>query len=112
MQTVREIDAETLEQWLAEGREFELVDVRTPEEMVRGVIQGAHLRPLHTLPEAGADLGTRMPAVFYCQSGGRSAQACLFLMSRGEVDTYNLQGGVEAWCRSGRQLAAPPEGAL
>jgi rhodanese-related sulfurtransferase len=45
--------------------------------------------------------------VIYCQSGARSAQACMWLGERDFAQSYNLQGGVVAWLRDGRSLTAP-----
>lgn len=32
-----------------------------------------------------------------CRSGNRSAQACLFLLSQGFTNVYNLKGGMMNW---------------
>ncbi len=84
-----------------------LVDVRTDPEVARGVIEGAVHVPLHLLPERHGELPAGRPLVIYCQSGGRSAQACGWLSANGHDPVYNLQGGVMAWMRDGRPLVAP-----
>ena len=101
----REVDAQGLEQ-LQDGPGCMLIDVRTDAEVSRGGIAGATHIPLHLLPMKVQDLPTDRPVVFYCQSGGRSAQACAFVTSRGLNDVYNLQGGIIGWIRSGKPLAA------
>lgn len=103
-----EVDAATVEQWLAAGEPLRLVDVRTPAETARGVIGGAELLPLHLLPLKLQELGSAERIVFYCQSGARSAQACMFLAQHGFSEVYNLHGGIMAWLGSGRAVAAPP----
>lgn len=107
-----EVDAATLRQWLENGERFRLVDVRTPAEMSRGVIDGAELMPLHLVPVRATEFSAGERVVFYCQSGARSAQACAFMAQRGLEDVYNLRGGIVAWAASGAQLAVPSREAL
>ena len=101
----REVDVQGLDR-LQEGPGCLLVDVRTDAEVSRGGIGGAIHIPLHLLPMKVQDLPHEKPIVFYCQSGGRSAQACAFVASRGLNDVYNLQGGIIGWIRAGKPLSA------
>jgi len=82
-----------------------LLDVRTDAEVERGVIAGARHIPLHMLPTRAGELDPAAPLVVYCQSGGRSAQACGWLAAQGFADVHNLQGGIIAWVREGNVLA-------
>jgi len=82
-----------------------LLDVRTDAEVERGVIAGARHIPLHMLPARAGELDPAGPLVVYCQSGGRSAQACGWLAAQGFADVHNLQGGIIAWVREGNILA-------
>jgi rhodanese-related sulfurtransferase len=82
-----------------------LLDVRTDAEVERGVIAGARHIPLHMLPMRAGELDPAAPLVVYCQSGGRSAQACGWLAAQGFTDVHNLQGGIIAWVREGNVLA-------
>lgn len=84
-----------------------LVDVRTDAEVARGVIAGAHHIPLQLLPARYAELEPGATTVVYCQSGGRSAQACAWLAQQGFAQVLNLQGGMTAWLREGRPVAVP-----
>jgi rhodanese-related sulfurtransferase len=106
MNAIEGIDPHTLEAW---GREksIELIDVRTDEEVRRGLIEGARHIPLHSLPSRYQDIARDKPVVLYCQSGARSQQAGAFLSARGWPQVYNLSGGVTAWLRSGRPIAQP-----
>lgn len=81
-----------------------LVDVRSDLESARGIIPGAIKLPLHSLPLRVHEFDRAMPTVFYCQMGGRSAQAAAFAAEQGFADVYNLQGGIAAWERSGATL--------
>ncbi len=101
----REIEVAALKS-LAAGQEILLIDVRTEAEVARGMIDGARHLPLHLLPIKADELDPDVPIVFYCQSGARSAQACMYLAGRGFGNTYNLRGGILAWVRSGQTLQA------
>ena len=109
MYSIREIDVAELKSLLDDVKSLKLFDVRNPFEVTSGAIPGAENMPLHTLPfhADGIDSngeGTE-PVVFYCQSGGRSAQACMFMTSRGYENVLNLRGGIQAWIRSGLMVA-------
>jgi rhodanese-related sulfurtransferase len=84
-----------------------LVDVRTDQEVSRGVIPGARHIPLHLLPARFEEIDRSRAVVFYCQSGARSAQACAFLSGKGWQEVYNLAGGINAWVSKGMPVAAP-----
>jgi rhodanese-related sulfurtransferase len=99
------INAAELQAMLAQ-KEVRLVDVRTDAEIARGFIQGAMKLPLHLLPMKLHELDTKTPTVFYCQMGGRSAQASAFAAAQGFAEVYNLQGGIAAWVQSGAPISA------
>lgn len=100
----KNIDVAGLQILLAEGR-IRLVDVRTDAEIARGYIGGAVKLPLHLLPLRLHELDAGVPTVFYCQMGGRSAQAAAFAAAQGFTEAYNLQGGITAWAQSGAPIA-------
>ncbi|MHB1173678.1 MAG: rhodanese-like domain-containing protein [Sulfuriferula sp.] len=101
----KEVDAAGLETLKTAGT-YVLIDVRTDAEVSRGMIDNAMHLPLHLLPIKVQGIPQDKPVVFYCQSGGRSAQACAFLAAKGFENVYNLQGGIMGWMRSGKPLAA------
>lgn len=104
MQGNKEIDARGLAALLqAQGDDIRLVDVRSAEEMARGMIAGGEPLPLHLLPlQVDQFRNERRTLVFYCRSGARSAQACQFLARQGVPATLvNLRGGITEWVRSG-----------
>ena len=109
MSTFQEIDASALQSMLAASPRPLLVDVRTPDETARGVIEGSLLLPLHLLPIHADELEGDTPLVFYCHSGIRSAQAGSFMAGRGREHVYNLRGGVLAWGMAGYALQPPPQ---
>ncbi len=98
------INAAELQAQLTKGN-ICLVDVRTDAEIARGFISGAVKLPLHLLPIRLHELDSKMCMAFYCQMGGRSAQAAVFAAAQGFAEVYNLQGGIIAWVQAGQPLS-------
>lgn len=75
-----------------------VLDVRTPQETVSGIIAGATLIPMDELEERKRELPKDgRPMVIYCAAGGRSAAVCDFLSKDGYDNLHNLTGGFGAW---------------
>jgi rhodanese-related sulfurtransferase len=106
MSDFKNISVTELQQMLATGG-YCLVDVRGEAEVARGYIQGAKILPLSALPLRLNELNVDAPTVFYCQMGGRSAQAASFAIGRGFVEVYNLQGGIAAWLQADAAVVLP-----
>lgn len=88
------IDAKTLQSWIDEQRDFQLIDVRNPQEFERDNIGGINI-PLDDLLESIAQLDLQKPIVFCCQLGLRSAKALEILAKEGIEGTfYTLSGGL------------------
>jgi rhodanese-related sulfurtransferase len=100
----RTIDSARLRELLDTVAPPQLVDVRTAAEVARGSIARALHIELATLPARSVEIDPATPCVLFCQSGGRSAQACAYLAQRGFGQLYNLEGGVAAWARAGLPL--------
>lgn len=100
------IDAARLQELQAEANPV-LIDVRTDAEVGRGIIPGARHIPLQMLTARFEEIERDRAVVFYCQSGGRSAQASYFLASQGWGEVYNLAGGIVGWAQRGLPIAAP-----
>ncbi len=105
MNGYKNISVTELQAMLAKGG-VNLVDVRTDAEVARGYITGALKLPLHLLPLRLQELDRAAPTVFYCQMGGRSAQAAGFAAAQGFAEVYNLQGGITAWVQAGAAVVA------
>lgn len=96
-----------------QGSSFQLVDVRSTFEWLKGRIPGAiHIpwekfhtgkerRPLSSVELkkllAGHDVDTRRPVVYYCQGGIRSAYAWMAHHLAGLPPARNYEGGMAAW---------------
>jgi rhodanese-related sulfurtransferase len=105
MSNFKNITVDELQPLLATGQ-INLVDVRTDAEVAKGFIPGATKLPLHLLPVRFSELDTQRPTVFYCQMGGRSAQAAAFASAQGLPTVFNLQGGITAWAHGGGEIVA------
>jgi rhodanese-related sulfurtransferase len=104
---VKEIDAQTLAQKHLQGEEnLRIIDVRESNEAAQGAIPGAEQIPLATLPLRLQDLDPAETLVMVCRSGGRSAQACFYLLQNGFENVINLRGGMMAWHSAGLPQSA------
>lgn len=100
--TIKEIDASELNQWLKDSsQKLRIFDVRQMEEIAGGTVPKAEALPLHTLPAKVQDLSKQDKTIILCRSGARSAQACMFLQQQGFTNVYNLRGGMMGWAQSG-----------
>jgi len=88
---------------LHEG-DWQVVDVRTPEERPDGVIQGDVLIPLAELSARAGEIDPERPALIYCRTGSRSSMAVAALRAAG-YDAHNLAGGMVAWLQAGLPVA-------
>jgi len=100
MNGFKNITVTELQAMMKQGGLF-LLDVRTDAEVARGKIPQGNSLPLHLLPMRLGGMDKSVTTVFYCQMGGRSAQAAAFAAANGFTDVYNLQGGISAWAQAG-----------
>ncbi len=76
--------------------ELQIVDVRNPDELEAGFIQGAVNIPLPELTARVGDLSSDRPILAVCETGQRSFEAAEFLESQG-FEAHNLEGGMWGW---------------
>ena len=98
---IKEIDSHELTQWLEGEKPPILIDVRTTREMAQASIPNGKPIPLNTLPVRLDEIPKNEKVVFYCRTGARSAQACMYVAQRGYENVYNLQGGIITWAHHG-----------
>lgn len=102
MPRIKEISASELSRLIESTDNFELIDIRTPAEIERGVIPGAKTLPMHLVPlNLNYFSITQKQIVIYCRTGSRSAQVCRFLNQQGLNNAISLRGGVVKWASSG-----------
>ena len=97
------ISVVTLQQMLAEReageRDFELIDVREPNESEIVNIPGATLIPKGEFLNGTAlsSLPNDKQIVLHCKVGGRSAEVLAVVKDAGFADAIHVGGGVVAW---------------
>ncbi len=92
-----------------------LVDVREPDELVSGTIEGAIIVPRGVIefaadPAGSADSTVLDPGrrvVVYSATGARSALVVHALYALGYRDVAHLDGGLAAWVADGRPVMTP-----
>jgi len=106
MEGVKEIDTNTLRDWLETGKEISILDVRPMQERTEWFIPGSvHINAYDKLkaknPDAlhGLHLDKTIPVVTVCASGKTSLIAAGILHENG-FEAYSLQGGMKDWSLS------------
>lgn len=95
---MQEITATELKQKMDDDEDFQLIDVRQPDEYAFAKIEGAKLIPLGEIVQRMDELDESKEAVIQCKAGGRSAHAIQFLERAGyKGKLANLKGGITAW---------------
>jgi rhodanese-related sulfurtransferase len=76
-----------------------VIDVREPNEFIKGHIENALNIPLNKLEEKLPELekNKNHPLIVVCQTGGRSPSACKILTKAGFNQVFNMQGGMQSW---------------
>ncbi len=113
MSRIKEINAQDLFRLIQTGDRFELVDIRTPAEISRGVIPDSRTLQMHLVP-LNLDYFSISPKqiVLYCRTGSRSAQVCRFLNQQGIHNVISLRGGILKWSNGGLPIDPEPAGAI
>ena len=95
---MQEITVTELKEKMDAGEDVQLIDVRQPDEYAFAKIEGAKLIPLGDLMRRVDELDPHRELILQCKSGGRSAQAIMFLQRAGFTgEMKNLKGGITAW---------------
>lgn len=78
------------------SQQLAILDVREVDEFQNGHIPSAQNSPLSELDTHFSELDSDTAYYVICHSGGRSANACLFLAENG-FDVTNVMGGMSVW---------------
>jgi hydroxyacylglutathione hydrolase len=107
VETVPQITVHDLVDWLEEGRDVTVIDVREPFEWLDGHIEGAlHLPMMESVARRDLVPPGRPKAVL-CAGGLRSSTVISALKRHGIQHWYNVTGGMTAWTKSGYPVARP-----
>ncbi len=96
---MKTINAEELKARIEAGEQLNIVDVREPHEHAEFNIGGT-LYPLGRILSMDVDELENLKdqeVIFYCRSGNRSGQACMFAETMGFTNVINLTGGMLQW---------------
>lgn len=94
------IDAQTLKQWLDEGKDFTLLDARNDYEIEHGKFTQAvdchieNFRDMEDMTAVMPDEVKQKPLVTYCTGGIRCEKVALMLAQQGFQEVYQLDGGI------------------
>lgn len=96
---MKTITVEELKARIDAGEQLNIVDVREPAEHAEFNIGGI-LLPVGQIMAMQTDAIDNLKdkeVIFYCRSGNRSGQACMFAETMGFTNVVNVTGGMLAW---------------
>ncbi|MGO1318615.1 MAG: rhodanese-like domain-containing protein [Galactobacter sp.] len=82
-----------------------VLDVREDYEFQAGHVPGATHIPMADLPDRFEELDPDEDVYVICRTGGRSAQASLWLTAQGYT-AINVAGGSGAWIDAGKEIVS------
>ncbi len=100
-----EVDDETLATWLADDEETVLLDIREPMETRGGIVKGALVIPMNSVPSRLEELpapNTRL--LVYCAAGVRSFGVTHWLREQGWSNSWSVTSGFGGVLQSGGEL--------
>lgn len=95
------IRPETLEEWLAEGKDVQIIDVRTRAEHSRECIPGSTHAPGFS---AAAAASKDRPVVVHCSGRTRSIIGAKTLRLLGFDNVWALENGTMGWLLAGKEV--------
>ena len=101
VETVPQITASELAEWLEQGRDVVVIDVREHSEWIDGHIEGAIHLPMLEAAARHGEVPADRPKAVLCAGGLRSSTAISALKRHGLQGWYNVTGGMTAWKRFG-----------
>lgn len=94
---MKEITVKALAELQSSKSDFQLIDVREPNEVDICEI-GAKLIPMGTVPENVGEFSREKQVIVHCRSGKRSGDVIQWLeQNHGFENLYNLKGGILAY---------------
>ena len=98
-----EISVNDLKKKMARSDDYILLDVRTPDEVKDGYIEGAvHIDfQADDFESKLSSLDKSITYYVYCAAGVRSMKASKLMLDRGFKSVYSLKGGIKGWEEKG-----------
>lgn len=103
---------EQVKAYLAEHEpgDYNLLDVRQPEEYAEGHLPGSQLIPVGEVHQRIEEIDRSKPTVVYCRAGVRGANGTGVLLNAGFDNVWNMAGGILAW--EGKVATGAPEAGM
>lgn len=100
------VEVDEVKQAIDTNKKCVILDVRTPQEFMRGHIQGSINLPVDDVEKNIASIvpNTNTLLYVYCLSGSRSRHVVLFLKNAGYSQAYDVSHGLLAWRVKGYPL--------
>lgn len=100
--TGKRLEPEELHEWIANGKEFYIVDMRNAYEHEAGHFEGSLLPPMDNFRDLPAFLKSiehlkSKTVLTVCTGGVRCEKASGYLLENGFKDVYQLQGGIVSY---------------
>tara|TARA_B100000683_G_C12506948_1_gene559393 strand:+ start:5731 stop:6048 length:318 start_codon:yes stop_codon:yes gene_type:complete len=96
---VKEVSVDELKEMLDNGEDFQLVDVREPNEFEICSLGGDEI-PMSQIMTRYTEISKEKKVVVHCKSGRRSANVIQALEQHfGYQNLYNLDGGILEWAQ-------------
>ncbi len=100
---VTNLSADQFKEMITTDKTGMIIDLRTPNEIEKGFIAGSI-----QIDYLGKSFDTQMAALdknktyyVYCQAGGRSADAAVYMEKQGFKKVFNLEKGFSDWKAKG-----------
>jgi rhodanese-related sulfurtransferase len=97
LKPLKELPAAEFSEAYKNGHDYQIIDVRTDEEVFFGAIPGTKHIPLDQFEERFKEIDPNKPCLLVCRSGARSNRAGHYLLHMGYHDVTNLVGGILEW---------------
>lgn len=94
---VQRMSVTALQQWLTEGKPFQLLDVREEDEWDICHLPAAIHIPMWQVQRRISQLQPAQPVAVLCHHGMRSRAVAQQLVASGFNQVYNVEGGIHAW---------------
>lgn len=95
----RDLGSEDFKKAVMEAKDPVIIDVRTPDEIANGKLNGAIELNYYdsTFGNTILEMDKSKPYFIYCASGIRSAKTCRMMVEKGFTDVTNLKGGYSTY---------------
>jgi rhodanese-related sulfurtransferase len=93
--TITHVPAAEWAEW-AEANDAVVIDVREPDEWMRGTLPGSQRISLAHLPSTVPTMDPARPVLLVCATGARSTVGATWLTSIGFENAASMAGGVKA----------------